>query len=142
MIVYELTHLFYRWGGQIIHSPKGLGYYTSEAAARDAIAYYCTCPGFCDNPDAFSLRALPVTGEAEGNRVFEVLVYLHTQDYAWETSVELGLYGEEQQAQARLREYASRNGLLLQGRDLICEKIVNKCVLDRRDWPEGFAVEG
>ena len=39
MTVYELTHLFFRSGGEPVYSPKGLGLF---ASAESAVAQYCT----------------------------------------------------------------------------------------------------
>ena len=95
MTVYELTHLFFRSGGEPVYSPKGLGLFASTESAEEAVRYYKTQPGFRDAPDAFSVRRRPVYGEVFGGTVFEALVYLHSADYEFEVSAELGLFGAE-----------------------------------------------
>ncbi len=62
MTVYELTHLFFRSGGEPVYSPKGLGLFASTESAEEAVRYYKTQPGFRDAPDAFSVRRRPVYG--------------------------------------------------------------------------------
>ena len=44
-------------------------------------------------------------------------------------------------AQSKLIEYCSDNTALLTVQNLVVEKIVNKCVIGRKSWPEGFTVE-
>ena len=90
MTVYELTHLFFRSGGEPVYSPKGLGLFASTEIAEEAVRYYKTQPGFRDAPDAFSVQRRPVYGEVSGGMVFEALVYLHSADYEFEVSAELG----------------------------------------------------
>ena len=40
MTVYELTHLFFRSGGEPVYSPKGLGLFASTESAEEAVRYY------------------------------------------------------------------------------------------------------
>lgn len=63
MTVYELTHLFFRSGGEPVYSPKGLGLFASTESAEEAVRYYKTQPGFRDAPDAFSVREGRCTGK-------------------------------------------------------------------------------
>lgn len=39
MTVYELTHLFFRSGGEPVYSPKGLGLFASTESAEEAVRY-------------------------------------------------------------------------------------------------------
>ncbi len=141
MIVYELSHLFYRIDGSTIYSPKCLGVYASYEAARKEIAYFSTQPGFRDNTDAFSVRAVPVMGAVEQDIMFEALMYLHTEDYEFEANIDLGLYGDEQAAHEALQQYCLQNKQLLHTQGLVCEEIKNKCFLGKREWAEGFTIE-
>lgn len=70
MTVYELTHLFFRSGGEPVYSPKGLGLFASAESAEEAVRYYKTQPGFRDAPDAFSVRRRPVYGEVSRRHGF------------------------------------------------------------------------
>ena len=88
-----MTHLFYRFKDEPIYSPKGLGLYYSLESVRKAVEYFNTQPGFCDNQDAYSVRARDVVGDIANDFVFEVLVHIHSEDYEFETAIELGLYG-------------------------------------------------
>ena len=140
MLVYELTHLFFRYDDELIHCPKNLGFYYSWESIGRAIQYYCTQPGFCENQDAFSVRERNVSGTITGDVVYEVLVYIHSEDYEIETQIELGLYGDENVAQDRLIAYCRNNAPLIGIQNLVVEKIVNKCIVERREWLEGFTV--
>ena len=108
MTVYELTHLFFRSGGEPVYSPKGLGLFASTESAEEAVRYYKTQPGFRDAPDAFSVRRRPVYGEVSGGMVFEALVYLHSADYEFEVSAELGLFARRATPKAPLRSTVRR----------------------------------
>ena len=117
MTVYELTHLFFRSGGEPVYSPKGLGLFASAESAEEAVRYYKTQPGFRDAPDAFSVRRRPVYGEVSGGTVFEALVYLHSADYEFEVSAELGLFSAESDAESAgqflnwLEKFHEENGV-------------------------------
>lgn len=140
MTIYELTHVFFRYEDELIYSPKNLGLYYSYESVRQAVQYYCTQPGFGENQDAFSARERCIIGDVIDNTVFEAIVYIHSTDYEFETEIELGLYGDEADAQSKLAKYCSENTLLLNAQNLISEKIVNKCIVERREWSEGFSV--
>ena len=142
MPVYELTHIFFSYDDTIIHSPKKLGFYTSADSANEAIQYYNKKPGFCDNPDAYSVRQRFVNGEITNTTVYEVIVYLHTTDYEFETAVELGLFSEVTVAENVLKEYCKKNICLVGSERIVAEQIINKCTLDKREWSEGFSVCG
>lgn len=140
MIVYELTHIFFRYADQLVYSPKNLGLYYSRESVKQAVDYYSTQPGFCDNQDAFSVRERNVLGIIVDDTVFEVLIYLHSKDYEFETEIELGLYGDEVAAQNKLIQYCRDNASLVNTQNLIIERIINKCIIERKEWPEGFSV--
>lgn len=141
MVVYEITHLFYRFEDEPLYSPKSLGLYYSLESVRKAVEYFNTQPGFCDNQNAYSVRARDVMGNIANDIVFEVLVHIHSEDYEFETEIELGLYGDEFTAQNELDRYCRDNEKLLDVQDLVFEKIINKCVMERKYWEWGFTVE-
>lgn len=139
MVVYELTHLFFRDADGLVYSPKNLGLYYSYESVKQAVQYYSTQPGFCENQDAFSARERNVLGNIVHDTVFEVLVYLHSENFEFETEIELGLYGDEVTAQNKLNVYCRDNAPLGNVQDLIFERIVNKCIVERKEWSEGFS---
>ena len=141
MVIYELSHLFYRYEEELVSDPKNLGLYHSYESIRSAIEYFSTQPGFSENQDAFSVRKRNVIGTVVDNTVYEVIVYFHSEDYEFEYDIELGLYGDEAMAQSKLIEYCSDNTALLAVQNLVIEKIINKCIIDRKCWPEGFTIE-
>lgn len=140
MVVYELTHLFFRDADGLVYSPKNLGLYYSYESVKQAVQYYSTQPGFCENQDAFSVRERNVLGNIVRDTVFEVLVYLHSENFEFETEIELGLYGDEVTAQNKLKMYCRDNASLGNVQDLIFERIVNKCIVERKEWSEGFSI--
>ena len=140
MIVYELTHFFHWFNGQLILEPLALGLYSSFSSTQQAIQYYITQPGFRDQPEAFSVRQREVNGIVEHQEIFETMVYFHTEDYEYEYSVEIGLFGDEAIAHEALSLYVRENMHLFNIPDLVAERIVNRCILDKREWSEGFSV--
>lgn len=138
MVIIELFHLFSRVDGDPVYSPKALGLFVSRKSAEEAIQYYKTQPGFCDNPDAFSVRRREVQGELFSSTVFEALIYLHSADYEFETSIELGLFLEKKDAQNAVTRYCSENTSLIHARGVAVERIVNGRLIGRREWAEGF----
>ena len=140
MVIYELSHLFFRYEDEPVYSPKSLGIYHSYENALQAVRYYNNQPGFCDNRDAFSIKERLVLGDVVNDTVYEVMIYLHSEDYEFEAAVELGLYGEAISAQDKLDKYCRENAALINAPTLILEKIINKLIIDRREWPEGFLV--
>lgn len=140
MVLYELTHIFYRYNSKLIHSPKNLGLYFTLDNAKRAICYYNELPGFCDNRDAFSIRERDVSGECHNSCVFEAIAYLHSADYSFETEIELGLYADESAAQAKLNKYCLDNASIVHATDLVFEGIVNRCLIDGKQWAEGFDI--
>ena len=87
-------------------------------------------------------RRRPVYGEVSGGMVFEALVYLHSADYEFEVSAELGLFGAESDAESAVAQYCTENTALVHARGIIAEEIVNRCPVGRRNWAEGFTVSG
>ena len=139
MIVYELTHMFFRCDGEIIFSPKQLGLFLSYNDAVNAIQYYKSLPGFNVNQDAFSIQDKAVEGTIVENVVYEVLVYLHSKNYSAEAEIELGFYADEIDAQNKLWQYCKNNNTLTSTKDMDVEKIVNRCVIGRKAWIDGFS---
>lgn len=142
MVVYELTHIFFRDEDGFVYSPTNLGLYYSYESVNQAVQYYKTCPGFCENQDAFSVKERNVSGNIIDDTVFEVLVYLHSADFEFEADVELGLYGDEVTAKNKLDTYCKYNASLENVQGLIFEKIVNKCIIGRKNWVDGFSISG
>lgn len=140
MVIYELTHLFFRYANELVYSPKNLGIYCSYEAANQAIDYYCSQPGFCDNQDAFSIRERVAKGIISDGVLYEAIFYFHTNDYQFEAEVELGLYGDEIAAQNALVTYGQGNPSLVANSNLIVESIVNRCVINKKEWVEGFCI--
>ena len=138
MTVYELDHLFVSADGTFYCDPKGLGMYSTYENALRAMESYKKCPGFQENPNGFSLRERPVLGAEGKNALYEVLVYFHTEDFECETTVELGLYGSEREAGKALEQYCGQTERLLRLDGMIAEKIINKIILDKMEWAEGF----
>lgn len=140
MVVYELTHVFFRYADELVHSPKALGLFYSYESVKEAIEYYSTQPGFCENQDAFSARERNVFGNIMDDTVFEVIIYLHSECYEFESEIELGLYGDEIAAKNELAKYCTENAPLVNAPKLISERIVNKRIVERREWSEGFSI--
>lgn len=141
MVVFELTHRFYFFDGEPVCSPKCLGYFSDEAAIDAAIADYTTQPGFRENPDGFVVRQREVADGAPDAEFFEAMVYTHTEDFDYEHNVELGLFREESAAREAIQVFHKSNPRYLALPWLVCEEIVNRCTLNRRNWTEGFTVE-
>lgn len=141
MKVYELRHLFYQHRGEMVSSPKNLGLFYSYEKARDAIRYYITQPGFCDNTDAFSIRIREVLGEIADDTVYEGSAYLHSSEYEYEYVVELGVFGNEISADRKVSEYCGDNQVLMHSPKLVIEKCIQKTIIDKREWLEGFSVD-
>ena len=140
MLVFELSHLFFRSDGELIYSPKNLGLFYSYENAQKAIQYYCIQPGFRENTDAFSIQRKEVLGDITNDTIFEVIIYLHSNHYEFEVEIELGLYGDKNTAQTILSEYCNENVALLSIKNLVVERIINKCLIDRKQWSEGFLI--
>ncbi len=140
MVVYELTHMFFRHDGELVYSPKNLGLYNSYESVKRAMKYYSVQPGFCENPDTFSARERNILGNVIDGTVFEAMLYLHSEDFELESEIELGLYGDETMAQEKLMTYCAENKPLMTVKGLISEKIVNKCIIGKMEWPEGFSI--
>ena len=140
MVVYELKHIFFRYEGELVHSPKNLGLFYSYESAQKAIQYFITQPGFYENQDAFSIAERNVIGNIVYDTVYEVLVYLHSKDYEFEAEIWLGLFGDETIARNKLMLYCNNNTSLVNTTDLTSEKIVNKCIIERKEWSEGFSI--
>ena len=140
MEIYELTHLFFRYMGELVYSPKALGLFYSYDDAKQAIQHFATQPGFRDNQDSFSIRIKTVIGRIVNDTVFEVVVYLHSEDFTVESEIELGLFNDEIIAQRELDRYCENNLRLLNIQGLVVEKIVNKCIIGNMDWREGFSI--
>lgn len=52
--------------------------------------------------------------------------------------MELGLYGSEREAGKALEQYCGQNERLFRLDGMIAEKIINKIILDKMEWAEGF----
>ena len=140
MIVYELTHLFHRINGSIVLEPISLGLFSSLDRIKEAMQYYFSKPGFCDNPEGFSIRQREVNGTIANFEIFEAIAYFHTDDYEYEYSSELGLWGKEALSTEAMDLFVQNNRHLFNIQDLIAEKIVNRRILDKNEWAEGFSI--
>lgn len=140
MDIYELTHVFFRCEDDLIYSPKKLGLFYSYESAKRAVQYFITKPGFFENQDAFSARQRPVSGHIIDDTVFEAIIYIHSDDYTFEVEIELGIFGDEGTAQKKLTKYCAENSSLVNTQDFVLETILNKCFIEKLEWPEGFSV--
>ena len=140
MEIYELIHIFFREKDEFIYSPKKLGLFYTYESTKSAIQYYSSKPGFCETKNAFSTRRRTVLGKIINNTVFEVIVYIHSEDYTFEAEIELGLFGDETSAKNSLDKYCSENTALVSIDDLVLEKIINKCIVERKEWADGFSL--
>jgi len=140
MEIYELTHIFFRYKNGFIYSPKKLGMFYSYESSKSAIQYYGSKPGFCENKDAFSIRKRNISGEIINNTVFEAIVYLHSEDYEFEAEIELGVYGDEMLARNSLIRYCIENTALISVDNFVLEEIINKCIIERKEWVDGFSL--
>lgn len=140
MIVYELTHIFIRDNGELVNSVKKLGLFYSYECAQNAVQYYITLPGFCENQDAFSIQERNVAENFIDDTIYEAIVYLHSKDYEFETEIWLGLYADELTAQDEVFKYCRDNSFLVNAKDIITERIVDKCIVGRKEWSEGFSI--
>ena len=140
MNVYELTHIFFRYEEETVSCPKKLGMFDSAENAKEAIRFFKSQPGFCDNKEAFSIRCRPVFGTVENLTVYEALVYYHTEDYEFEHGVELGLFGDRAAAEEAVSAYCEDNASLINARGIEAEKIVNARAIGKKEWVEGFDI--
>ena len=140
MIIYELTFIFHRLYGCLHLEPLGLGLYASYDSAQQAIQHYITQPGFRDCPEAFSIRQREIKGFVKNSEFFEAQVYFHTDYYDYEYSIELGLFADKAAADEAMSTYVQENTALFNVPDLVVEKIVNRCIIDKREWLEGFII--
>lgn len=142
MVVLELQHMFYFFDGEPVHDPKALGFFSDKAEVDKAIAYYVTQAGFCDSPDGFVVREREVLDGTPDADFFEAMVYVHTEDYdTYEHNVELGLFRDEDAARKAIQAFRESNTQYLTHPWFITEEIINRCVLNKRHWLEGFTVE-
>lgn len=118
MTVFELSHIF----GEIVGHACNLGIYSAIEQVENAIQYYITQLGFKDNPDAFSIRERPVEGEYRDGIVYEAMVYFHSENYEFEHTVELGLFGDEKSANEKVEKYCADNQRILNAKDVVVEK--------------------
>ena len=141
MVVYELTHMFYYQTGDFVLSPKHLGFFESYAKTRAVVEEYKETPGFCENTKGFSLRRRVVEGDIRDKIIYEVLVHVYSQDSDFEFEVELGLYGEETLAKKTLDIYCAENQELLGSHQFVVEKIINRCIINKKEWIDGFSFD-
>ena len=140
MKVYKLMHILYRWKGEVVLSPKCLGFYRSLENAQDAISHYNTCPGFCDNKDGYSITCHDIIGGGLDGTFYEVTVYFHDPDYDTEYTESLGLFGDYDKAESVLAEYCDNNKLFFQIDKMYAEKIIDKYIIEQKCWEEGFNI--
>ncbi|MBL7491316.1 hypothetical protein I6A60_14465 [Frankia sp. AgB1.9] len=113
---------------------KGLGAFSSLAAARSAIWAALDLPGFRDAPEGFRITPLEITGEPRtGETVHLVLHVLENEDLEDQAVDYLGAYRDEAQAE---RVTAEQEGarVLRAGESYWS----GAYVLDERKWLEGY----
>jgi len=140
MFVYELNHNFYTVEGEEVYSVRDLGHYSDKKICREAIKYYITRPGFCNNVNGFTITRREVVGAVKNNTFYEAMVYVHTEDYEYEHDIRLGLFAEKYDAEETVEIFCSDNTEYLGNPHFIVEKIVNKCELDKMYLEAGFDV--
>lgn len=140
MFVYELNHNFYTVEGEEVYSVRDLGHYSDKKICREAIKYYITRPGFCNNVNGFTITRREVAGEVKNNTFYEAMVYVYTEDYEYEHDIRLGLFAEKDDADEAVRIFCADNEEYLDNPHFIVEKIVNTCVLNKWLWEAGFDV--
>lgn len=140
MYVYNLTHNFFPVDSEEVYSIKDLGHCSDKRSCSEAIKYYITRPGFCDNVSGFTIRRREVAGEVKNNTFYEAMVYVHTEDYEYEHDIPLGLFAEKNDTDEAVEMFCADNEDYLANPHFVVEKIVNKCVLNKRHWESGFDV--
>lgn len=140
MIVYELRHIYFVHKDEYVDSCRELGLFSSPESVREAIRYYSDRLGFCDNQKAYSIRRREVIGQVMDNIIYEALINPHTEDYEYDYGVELGLFGSESDANAAIDIYVQDNIDFMSDGYVTRECIVNKCIIDKKYWSEGFTI--
>lgn len=136
MTVFHVLH----FNRAVSDGAKDVGHYSSKDEANQAIAFLRTQKGFCDAPDGFVVQRCQVeSGEETLEAVYEALAYYHTWDDKFEHEIPLGVFARESEAQARIRQFAEDNPAEVSGVER--ELIVNRCVLNRVLWAEGYVTK-
>lgn len=134
--VYHILH----FNKNVCGSTKDVGHYSSKEKANRAIAFLRMQKGFCDVPDGFVIQRCEVEHSGEAlEAVYEAVAYYHTWDYEFEDDIPLGLFAHESEAQERIRQFAEDNPEEISGVER--ELIVNRCVLNRILWAEGYVTD-
>ena len=144
MTVFELLHTYYIFKDDAYYSLRALGFYRTRTDVDEAIAFYRTVVGYCDSPNAFTVRRRTVYGEVQNDIVYEAMVYAHTDYYDdYEYTAELGLYASEVDAQSAVLQFRNENAIFYQSESvgIEIEEIVNKWRINERACQEGFYVE-
>ena len=142
MIVYVLTHLFYKeYDGNFVYSPKTLGYFISYENVVDAIKRYKKLPGFYENPDAFCTTQVAVAGNIEERGIiYEAMINVHSDDYEFDCGIDLGLWGNRKDAEMSVSVFCKENESFMTMKNPVPEIIINRCFVDNMYWSEGFDI--
>jgi hypothetical protein len=141
MTVLELLHTYYIFEEKPHYSVRLLGYYLTTEDVEKTVALYRTVPGYCDTPNAFTIRRRSVFGKVH-NAIYEAIVYAHTEDYEdYEHTAELGLFGNRKEAETAIETFHNDNKEFYKNTNLVIEEIINTYQLNRQYCDEGFVVE-
>lgn len=136
MTIYHVLH----FNKDVCDGVKDVGYYSSKAEVQKAIVFLRTRLGFCDVPDGFVIQRCELDRAEElPEVVYEAMAYYHTEYYEFEHNIPLGVFIHEAEARKRIDQFVEDNPTEVSGveRDLI----VNRCVLNRIEWADGYVTE-
>ena len=134
MIFYQLLHLYDNGD-----DAKDIGYYSSLQKAKETIEALREKPGFRDYPNGFFIVERKSDSVRTERPFYEAMIYYHSPYYETECSTSLGYFDCEDKAAKVIKTFFDQNPNTVPGFQL--ETIINKCILDRVDWSEGFVSE-
>lgn len=133
---------------ELVHIYEGsdtrftIGYFSSQAAAFDAISQLIKKPGFCQYPDGFFVLPKSVqTQKSVLKKVYNSFIRFFPYEYHGgnytEYDTSLGLYEEKDNAEKMIARYLELNPAGVPGLERICE--VEVWFVDQIGaWSEGF----
>ena len=129
---------------QLVHfnnnsSPKEIGYFSSLSHIQNAKNILNDNPGFSTNRDGYIVIRRSNPNVIIGKPFYESLIYYHSEDYSVEYSTTLGFFNNINHAQKAIKDYRELNPS--DSPEMICELIVNKCILNEVMWTQGFISE-
>lgn len=131
MRCYEVCHI-----NDVSKEVKKIGYFSSLSSARSAIARLSEKPGFCEKKDSFVITQHNIAGSLPIETLYEALVYYHTNNYSFEYEIVVGIFASLQEAENAMREFKNTNSGF--DAEILVEQIVNRCVIDKANWSEGY----